>query len=197
MLAKFEQLPLRVEDDDPRLRLMAGWADYTGLLRDNTPRIQRALGDVMARHAMRRADPEANFAVDVEAALSNSYPELILALNSMRSALDRMVGWPIAWRQRRFGDIVGAETYIDDSEQLIAQNLRRAPAQFDPLAGFIVGNRIGADPIMMSIGTWVEIATDVGQRGALHALGDMHAIEIRTPEEGDRAALSADIPDEP
>lgn len=183
MLAKFESLPDETPESDPRLRLMDSWAEYTGILRINPAPIHKALGEVMVRHLKRRG-PDTTFAADIEAALTSADPQLVVALNGMRSALDRMHGWPIAWRHQRFGEVIGSDIYQDiDNDELVIQHLRRAPMEFDELSGVIVGNRIGADPVMMGLGTWVEVADAPNTPGSLFPLQEMHAIAITRPKD--------------
>lgn len=188
MLNKFENADAELPREDPRFAVMEGWATVNYLYRTQFFKISSLMGSFYWENRERKQDPDFTFAAELEARLQSEFPELVTALNQLRSALDKVAGWHITWRHYERGEVLGLGKLVDVEvegveEGVMSANVVRGPAQYHLNEGWIVGSQVGVDRVFGGINAWIEINDEpYKQRGINFQLGEMHAIELSPPE---------------
>jgi len=180
MLNKFELPNEEIAIDDPRMDVMAKWADFHTLYNNEYERVSD-LGLEVERDPRYGNDPSFSYPIQLEARVRDQIPELSLAMVGLRQAFGKIQGWQISWRLRTIGEIIGSDVVQEDG--LIVNRAVRAPSEYDSDEGWIVGSHVGGHPYMPGIKVALEIAYQPNQtRGLYYQLDEMQAIELMPPE---------------
>lgn len=182
MINKFHDTDPSCPDDTKRMAVMNGWANFNGRYRDNFGIISQINSRLFLEQI--NANPDFSFAIELENEIQREAPELHYAMDELRRSLDKIVGWQIKWRHHERGEVLGVK-YTEEqipelsSEDVVRGIVRRGPAQYHEMNGWLVSSQVGPDLVSLSLNAWLEISeSPYMQQGVHYSLAEMHAIEL-------------------